>query len=267
MIKALKRYLTFLLVILFLPASKAAESRENIKIGKKIYTEQCVLCHGPAGEGWDWKKKAAMPPVPVPNLLEVLPGRSDEYLATVIKFGGSAVGLTDFMPALGFNLTDQELRNLITYLRKLMLKPSANGAFLEKSTPPQSKNLVLFPRMGRTLSSRFSSLLISSAFIRPSAVFFSEKNYQTNWLFNLKLEQESFLLAHQQKNSGNHKTGGFFPHAITLGDYNNDGNTDFAIPWSASRKVTILLGDGKVVSLKTITILLELDLPGLPLPI
>ena len=245
MIKALKRYLTFLLVLLSLPASMAAESRENIKIGKKIYTEQCVLCHGPAGEGGDWKKKAAKPPVPVPNLLEVLPERSDEYLATVIKFGGSAVGLTDFMPALGFNLTDQELRNLITYLRELKLKPSGNGAFFEKSTPPQSKNLVFSPRMGLTLSSRFSSLLISSAFIRPSAVFSSEKNYQTNWLFNLKLEQESFLLAHQQKNSGNHKTGGFFPHAITLGDYNNDGNTDFAIPWSASRTVTILLGDGK----------------------
>ncbi|MCS5600219.1 MAG: cytochrome c, partial [Rhodospirillales bacterium] len=140
------------MVLVFLPASMAAESLENIKIGKKIYTEQCVLCHGPAGEGWDWKKKAAKPPVPVPNLLEVLPERSDEYLATVIKFGGRAVGLTDFMPALGFNLTDRELRNLIIYLRELKLKPSANGAFFEKSAPPQPKNLVLSPRMGRTLS-------------------------------------------------------------------------------------------------------------------
>jgi len=52
-------------------------------------------------------KKAVKPPVPVPNLLKVLPQRTDEYLATVIKFGGNAVGLTDFMPALGFNLTDR----------------------------------------------------------------------------------------------------------------------------------------------------------------
>ena len=108
MIDSLKRYLPFLLVLVSLPASMAAESQENIKIGEKIYTEQCVLCHGQAGEGWDWEKKAAKPPVPVPNLLEILPERSDEYLAAVIKLGGGAVGLTDFMPALGFNLTDQD---------------------------------------------------------------------------------------------------------------------------------------------------------------
>ena len=174
MIKALKRYLPFLLVLVFLPASMAAESQGNIKIGKKIYTEQCVLCHGPAGEGWDWKKKAAKPPVPVPNLLEVLPERSDEYLVTVIKFGGRAVGLTDFMPALGFNLTDQDLHNLIAYLRALKLKAPADGAFFEKSVPPQPDKLVWFPRKSSSLLYHLPDLILPAAFIRPSGVSFSE---------------------------------------------------------------------------------------------
>ena len=58
----------------------------DIKQGKKIYTERCVLCHGLAGEGWDWKKKAAKPPVPVPNLQEVIPERTDEYLQACLLY-------------------------------------------------------------------------------------------------------------------------------------------------------------------------------------
>jgi len=91
------------LFLVFLPFALLAENHINLKIGEEVYIERCVLCHGKNGEGWDWKKKAVKPPVPVPNLLKVLPKRTDEYLATVIKFGGNAVGLTDFMPALGFN--------------------------------------------------------------------------------------------------------------------------------------------------------------------
>ena len=91
----------------------------------------CVLCHGPAGEGWDWKKKAAKPPVPVPNLKEVIPERTDEYLQAVIKEGGRAVGLSEFMPALGFNLSDQEIQYLISFLRTLKQKTQAEGALLK----------------------------------------------------------------------------------------------------------------------------------------
>jgi Cytochrome c len=77
----LKRLLTFLLLLL--SSSSTAIVQADIKQGEKIYTERCVLCHGQAGEGWDWKKKAAKPPVPVPNLQEVIPERTDEYLYTV----------------------------------------------------------------------------------------------------------------------------------------------------------------------------------------
>jgi len=61
------------LVLVFLPFALLAENHINLKIGEEVYIERCVLCHGKNGEGWDWGKKAVKPPVPVPNLLKVLP--------------------------------------------------------------------------------------------------------------------------------------------------------------------------------------------------
>ena len=71
--------------------------------------------------------------------------------------------------------------------------------------------------------------------------------------FDINNLRESILLAHQQdvgNSSGNQRIGGFFPHAISLGDFNSDGYTDFAIPASASQTVTVLIaGDsGNIIS-------------------
>jgi mono/diheme cytochrome c family protein len=97
----------------------SAETAGDIANGKAIYVERCVLCHGAAGHGWDWDQKAMRPPVAVPNLVEVVPQRSDVYLRRVIRDGGEAVGLTRFMPAFGFNMSEQELRDVVVYLRSL----------------------------------------------------------------------------------------------------------------------------------------------------
>ena len=108
MIKAFKGFLSLFFLLILLQNFVSAVSHESLNDGKKLYIEKCVLCHGENGEGWDWSKKMVKPPVPVPNLINILPNRTDDYLETIIMRGGSAVGLTDFMPALGFNLTDKE---------------------------------------------------------------------------------------------------------------------------------------------------------------
>jgi mono/diheme cytochrome c family protein len=90
--------------------------------GQELYVERCVLCHGSKGYGWDWDNKVDRPPVPVPNLVDILPQRSDDYLFRVIRNGGEAVGRTRFMPAFGFNTTEQELKDLVAYLRSLQGK-------------------------------------------------------------------------------------------------------------------------------------------------
>lgn len=106
-------------VFLLLPSGAAAEVDAETRRGREIYQERCVLCHGSRGQGWDWNRKAARPPVPVPNLAEVVPKRSDDYLKKVIRYGGEAVGLTRFMPAFGFNTDEQEIQDVIFYLRSL----------------------------------------------------------------------------------------------------------------------------------------------------
>lgn len=113
------RILVFAPVLILFSFPSLAEVTGNAVRGEDIYQERCVLCHGSKGHGWDWNKKALQPPVPVPNLADVLPRRSDDYLMKVIGDGGEAVGLTRFMPAFGFNMSKQELKDVVAYLRSL----------------------------------------------------------------------------------------------------------------------------------------------------
>ncbi|HEY7676413.1 MAG TPA: cytochrome c [Candidatus Methylomirabilis sp.] len=109
-----------LLVPALLAAAPAvAPQRGDARNGHELYLEKCVLCHGDRGEGWDWTKKVAKPPVPVPDLATVAPGRSDQFLFDVIKGGGEAVGKTRFMPPFDFQLSEQEIWDLVRYVRLL----------------------------------------------------------------------------------------------------------------------------------------------------
>lgn len=105
--------------ILLLAGSALAQPRGEARNGFELYREKCVLCHGSQGEGWDWTQKVAKPPVPVPDLAQVVPQHSDQFLFDVVKEGGEAVGKTRFMPPFGFQLSDQEVWDLVAYMRSL----------------------------------------------------------------------------------------------------------------------------------------------------
>lgn len=110
--------LSFFLVFLLADAL-FAQTKGDAKKGQDLYIEKCVLCHGSQGEGWDWAKKVAKPPVPIPDLAQVVPKRSDQYLFDVVKGGGEAVGKTRFMPPFEFQLSDQEVWDIVAYMRSL----------------------------------------------------------------------------------------------------------------------------------------------------
>lgn len=106
-------------IILLMASPGLAQPKGDVRKGQELYLEKCVLCHGSQGEGWDWTKKVAKPPVPVPDLAQVGPERSDKFLFDVIKDGGEAVEKTRFMPPFGFQLSDQEIWDLVAYVRSL----------------------------------------------------------------------------------------------------------------------------------------------------
>lgn len=99
-----------------------ARARGDVERGRALYAERCALCHGAQGQGWDWAKKVTTPPVPVPDLARAAPERSDEFLFQIVKDGGEAVGRTRFMPPFGFQLSEDEVWDLVAYIRALPAK-------------------------------------------------------------------------------------------------------------------------------------------------
>src|SRR5262249_58402962 len=84
---------------------------------ERLYYGLCVSCHGVTGRGsWRATLFLARPPnLADPSRLGV---SSDQYLFDLIKNGGAAIGRPG-MPAFGTALSDEEIRELVRYVRSL----------------------------------------------------------------------------------------------------------------------------------------------------
>lgn len=87
--------------------------------GKAIYEQYCAACHGPAGKG-DGPAAAALNRKPR-DLSDKTYARSlkDDYLFQIIKDGGAAVKKSPVMPPMGKTLKDDQIKDLLAYLRSL----------------------------------------------------------------------------------------------------------------------------------------------------
>jgi mono/diheme cytochrome c family protein len=84
---------------------------------QRLYFSNCATCHGASGAG-SWRATLfLMHPSDLSNP-RVVEGLTDEYLYLLIKNGGAPLGKPG-MPAFGFHLRDDEIRELIGYLRAL----------------------------------------------------------------------------------------------------------------------------------------------------
>jgi len=109
--------------LLALLAASAAAAQGNAKAGRELYNRWCVPCHGVAGKG-DGPVGAALPVRPADhtdgNRMNNLP---DTYLFTIIKQGGLAVQKSQLMPPWGTHLKDQQIWDVIAYVRSLAAPP------------------------------------------------------------------------------------------------------------------------------------------------
>jgi cytochrome c6 len=100
---------------------------QNAAEGHKLYLTYCSSCHGDKGRG-DGAAGKALPVKPADHTDgQVMSSFSDEFLMTIISKGGVAVGKSSFMPAWGGVLKDNQLQDLLAYLRSISNPPKASG--------------------------------------------------------------------------------------------------------------------------------------------
>jgi mono/diheme cytochrome c family protein len=115
-----------LVVVLFLfmtvPVSIAAEKGDP-KAGKARYDLFCGSCHGASGKG-DGPAAASLTPKPRDHSDgKYMNTLTDKYVFDIIKGGGASAGKSPLMPPWTGQLSDQDIRNLVAYIRSLAVPP------------------------------------------------------------------------------------------------------------------------------------------------
>lgn len=94
-------------------------TKGDAKAGGQLYQTYCATCHGKTGKG-DGPSAANLNPKPRNHTdKKYMSSESDEEFFNVIKGGGASMGKSPLMPAWGTTLKDDQIRNVVAYLRKL----------------------------------------------------------------------------------------------------------------------------------------------------
>lgn len=94
---------------------------DPVRRGEVVFKTNCILCHGVNGDG---KGRAAVLFDPPPADL-TRSDKNDDYKRMIITMGGAAMGRSDVMPQWGLQLNDQEIQDVVAYLRTILLVSSA----------------------------------------------------------------------------------------------------------------------------------------------
>jgi len=91
--------------------------------GEAVYQIYCASCHGPRGDG-DGPAALALDPKPARHSDGAyMNALGNDYLFEVIREGGAAVGKSPLMAAWGGSLSDEQIRDVIAFVRTLAKPP------------------------------------------------------------------------------------------------------------------------------------------------
>lgn len=125
--KWIKSLCAALILSLLVPVVGSAQSKGDANAGKAKYDALCAGCHGKTGKG-DGAAAASLNPKPQDHTDgKAMNALSDKYLFDIIKDGGVGVKKSPLMPAWGKTLKDQEISNVISYIRSLAKPPYKPG--------------------------------------------------------------------------------------------------------------------------------------------
>jgi mono/diheme cytochrome c family protein len=100
-------------------ASVAAEPSYELRMGKSVFQHYCQTCHGESGAGDGFN---AFNLDPKPRDLSdpaFQKSKRDADLEDAVRRGGNGVGLSPLMPPWGHTLSDQQVAEVVLYLRGL----------------------------------------------------------------------------------------------------------------------------------------------------
>ncbi len=92
---------------------------DEIERGAAVFKTNCILCHGTKGDGQGRASTLYNPPPA--NLTRS--DKNDMYKKMIITMGGEAMGRSKFMPIWGEQLTEQEISDVVAYLRTILVVP------------------------------------------------------------------------------------------------------------------------------------------------
>ena len=95
---------------------EASSHARDAARGKGLFLRYCSGCHGEDGRGEAKTFRPNVGNLAVKALMNQVP---DEYLFTVIKRGGAAVGKNAAMPAWQNQLGDQDVWDIVAFVRTL----------------------------------------------------------------------------------------------------------------------------------------------------
>lgn len=104
---------------ILLPQKRTTLLRKTQLRGYASYQYYCAVCHGKGGGGNGSNAKFLSTPPRRHNDAPYMANLSDAHLSRVIKEGGASQGLSPLMPPWGGALSDEEISNLIAFLRIL----------------------------------------------------------------------------------------------------------------------------------------------------
>ncbi|WP_394392104.1 c-type cytochrome [Shewanella woodyi] len=110
---------TFHCILLLLSLALSGQLAAKSTKGELLYQAYCTQCHGKEGDGWG-VNAATMDVLPKDHTdTKEMISRTDEDIFIAIKKGGKAVSKSNLMPNWDANMTDEEINELVAYVRTL----------------------------------------------------------------------------------------------------------------------------------------------------
>jgi len=104
--------------------------RPDVENGAKVYKGGCIACHGADGKGTPMSSTVFLRPDTFPDFTDcagTTPEPDGNWKAAIVH-GGPSRGLSQIMPAFGDLLTDDQINDVIAYMRGVLQECSPLSA-------------------------------------------------------------------------------------------------------------------------------------------